>query len=155
MPLQPPPRDDHGNVIPHDHDGILSEHGVIRKISEQLVVEDEKVGGRRISSMAFKASSGANSGMSVDLQHEIEAAGYDARVYVTTPRWIGSVSFAAGELRGEGFMVGSDPLDEAPGVDANPYHGEVWGDFAKKSKQRRLFELCKWFVPIEGVVIKA
>jgi hypothetical protein len=41
-------------------------------------------------------------------------------------------------LRGEGFMVGFDPLPE------NPYHGEVWGAFSK-AKQKRLPELCQWF----------
>jgi hypothetical protein len=96
--------------------------------------------------MAFKPSTGLNSGLSIDLQHEIEAAGHDARRYVTTPQWVGSVLFQAGQLRGEGFMVGPDP------VEANPHHGEVWGNFTR-GKQRRLRELCVWFVPIVGVLI--
>ena len=90
--------------------------------------------------------------MSVDLQHEIEQAGHDARTYVTTPRWMGSVCFEAGQLRGEGFKVGADPIDAKPGVDPNPYHGEVWGKFTR-GKQNRLLQLCEWFVPIEGVSI--
>lgn len=151
MPLQPL-RDEKGNVIPHDHPAILTEHGIIRRISEHFLVEDEKAEGRRISSMAFKASSGVNGGLSVDLQHEIEEAGLDARIYVTTPRWIGSVHFQAGQLRGEGFMIGPNPIEAKPGVDANPYHGEAWGNFTK-GKQRRLLALCEWFVPIDGVLI--
>ncbi len=99
-----------------------------------------------MSSMAFKASTGPNGGMSVDLEKEIEKAGLDARAYVTTPRWVGSVRFEAGALRCEGFMVGFDPLPE------NPYHGEVWGAFSK-SEQKRLRELCQWFVSIDGVSI--
>ncbi len=59
--------------------------------------------------------------MSVDLQQQIEEAGLDARTYVTTPRWVGSLRFEASALRDEGFLVGFDPLPE------NPHHGEVWG----------------------------
>lgn len=96
--------------------------------------------------MVFKASSGPKAGMSVDLQKQIEEAGLDARTYVTTPKWVGSLRLEAGALRGENFMIGFDPLPE------NPHHGEVWGTFSK-SKQKRLRELSQWFVPIEGVSI--
>lgn len=146
MPLQPPPRDEQGDVVPHDNDGIAVSDGVIRRISDQQLVDDPKTGGRRISSIAYKASSGQNGGMSVDLQKLIEAAGYDPLAYVTSPRWMGSVRFEAGALRDEGFMIGSDPLPH------NPYHGEVWGRFSKP-QQRRLAEIAAWFVPIKGVVI--
>ena len=146
MPLQPPLRDAEGKVTPHDHAGIQADDGIIRRVSDQQVVIDEKTGGRRLSSMAFKASTGANTGMSVDLQQQIEEAGLNARIFVTTPRWVGSLRFKARELRGEGFLIGFDPLPE------NPYHGEVWGTFSK-SKQNRLREICQWFVPIDGVSI--
>ncbi len=146
MELKPPPRDASDNVIPHDHEGIQPTDGIIRRIPEQLIVTDDKIGGRRISSMAFKCSSGPNGGMSVDLQQQIEDAGFDAKTYVTTPHWIGSVRFQAGQLRAEGFRVGFDPID------TNPYHGEVWGKFSK-GKQNRLRQLCEWFVQIDGVSI--
>jgi hypothetical protein len=84
--------------------------------------------------------------MSVDLQAQIEEAGLSAMQYVTSPPWLGSVRFTAGSLRAEGYQVGFDPL-----VD-NPYHGEVWGSFTK-SRQRRLKQLCTWFVPIPGASI--
>lgn len=100
--------------------------------------------------MAFKCSSGENGGMSVDLQQQIEDAGLDAKTYVTTPRWIGSVRFQAGKLRAEDFMVGFDPIFDP--IDTNPYHGEVWGKFTK-GKQNRLRQLCEWFVPIDGASI--
>lgn len=151
MPLQPL-RDENGNVVPHDHPDILPEHGIIRRISEHFLVEDTKTVGRRISSMAFKASTGPNGGLSVDLQHEIEQAGLDAKTYVTTPRWIGSVRFQAAQLRVEELMVGPNPIAAGPGVEANPYHGEVWGNLTT-GKQRRLLRLCEWFVPIDDVVI--
>ncbi len=146
MPLNPPPRDAIGAVVPHDHEGIRAGDGIIRRVSEQQIVDDVKSGGRRLSSMVFKASAGANAGMSVDLQTQIEEAGLDPRKYVTTPRWTGSVRFEAGSLRQERFQVGFDPLTE------NWHHGEVWGTFSK-SKQQRLRELCQWFVSIEGVAI--
>lgn len=146
MPLQPPPYDQHGEVIPHDHVGIRDNDGIIRRVSEQQVVEDRKTGGRRLSSMVFKSSSLANAGMSVDLQAQIEELGIDAQTYVTTPRWLASVRFEAGPLREEDYSVGFDPLEE------NPHHGEVWGTFSK-SKQKRLLQLCEWFVEMEGVSI--
>ena len=96
--------------------------------------------------MAFKPSSGLNGGMSVDLQQQIEVAGLNTKDFVTTPPWIGSVRFKAGQLRTEEFMVGFDPKD------SNPYHGEVWGKFTK-AKQNRLRQLCEWFVPIDDVSI--
>lgn len=70
MPLQPPPLDATGNVISHDHPEISGNDGVIRRISERQVVVDS-AGQRRVSSIAFKASSGANGGMSVDLEELI------------------------------------------------------------------------------------
>ena len=103
MPLKPQ-RDDNGAVIPHDHPGILPEHGIIRRVSEELLVNDEKLGGQRISTIAFNPSSGGNGGLSVDLQNEIEKAGLDAKAYVTTPKWMGSLRIEAGQLRDEGFI---------------------------------------------------
>jgi hypothetical protein len=146
VPLSPPPRDLSAFVIPHDHREILADNGVIRRISHQQLVTDAQTGRTRISSMAFKPSAGLNGGMSVDLQASIERAGLDARLYVTTPRWTGSLRFDAGALRAEGFQVGYDPLPD------NPHHGEVWGTFSKP-KQRRLSQLAVWFVPIEGVTV--
>lgn len=146
MPLQPPPVDNNGNVVLHDHEGITPNDGIIRRISEQQIISVN--GKRKISSMAFKASSGVNAGMSVDLQALIEEAGIDPHEYVTTPRWIGSVRFEAGSLRQAGFRIGYHPLPE------NPYHGEVRGDFTK-AQQHRLQQLAIWFVQIPDVIILA
>jgi hypothetical protein len=146
LPLKPPPHDDNGRVIPHDHEDISNDDWVIRRIPGEQLVFDPKVGGKRISSIAFSPSSGLNGGMSVDLQKQIEDAGLDAQVFVTTPHWIGSVRFNVGQLRNEEFKVGYDPLKD------NLYHGEVWGSFTT-SKKRRLKQLCVWFVQIENVTI--
>ena len=147
MPLQPPPRNQKGEVIPHDHDGILPSDGIIRRISEQQLIFDPKINGKRVSSLALKPSSGSNGGLSVDLQQLIEEANLEAKAFVTTPRWTGSIRFEAGQFRSEGFIIGYDPLPE------NPYHGEVWGNFTK-AKINKLFKLCIWFVPIENVLLR-
>jgi len=146
MSIRQPLRNNQGEVVPHDHEDIRNEDGVIRRISELQLVFDEKIGCRRISSLAFNMSSGLNGGMSIDLQRLIEEDGLDARHFVTTPQWTGSVRFEAGQLRAEDLQVGFDPLPN------NPYHGEVWGNITR-SKQKRLRQLCSWFVPIKGVLI--
>lgn len=143
MPLKLPPHDNDG-VIPHDHEGILPGDGIIRRISLEHIVFDPKIQGERLSSAAFNPSSGLNGGMSIDLQQQIEEAGLDARIFVTTPIWPGSVLFKAGQLRAEGFLVGYDP------VTGNPYHGQVWGNFTR-AKVNKLRCLCVWFVQIKNV----
>jgi hypothetical protein len=146
VPLTPPPRDEQG-VIPHDHPEILADDLVIRRVSNAWTVDDPKVpGGTRLSSMAFDKSSGPNGGMSVDLKRPIEEAGKDAKQWVTTPRWTGSVTLRVADLRAENFQVGFDPLDD------NPYHGEVWGQFSK-GKKKKLMSMCSWFVSLDGVAL--
>ena len=140
-------------MAPHDHQEILPDDGIIRRVSEEQIVEDKKAeGGRRISSKAYKPSSGPNGGMSVDLQRQIEEAGRDAKVFVTTPKWTGSIRFVAGAIRQEGFSIGYDPVKDTDPEVENPFHGQVWGSFTG-SKQKRLRELSTWFVKIEGVSI--
>lgn len=149
--LTPPPLDANGNVLPHDHEQIENSDGIIRRVSE--VQTYEKNGIRRLSSVVFKASTtGDNPGMSIDLEALAIAAGVDPKKHVTTPRWVGSIRFLAGELRQEGFQVGYEPLEEDPPHPANPFHGEVWGDFSKP-KQRALRALAEWYVAIPGVEI--
>lgn len=84
--------------------------------------------------------------MSVDLEALIMEMGADPRVYVTTPRFMGSVRFEAGRLRTEGLMVGYEPLPD------NACHGEVWGAFTR-SLQRRLQAAATWFVQIDDVSV--
>src|SRR5262245_45699412 len=136
--------------MPHDHQGISSTDGIIRRISEQWIV-DGPGGSKQISSIAFKPSSEPNAGMSVDLQAQIEEAGLDCREFLstTTPQYAGSVRFEAGKLRESSFQVGFDPLP------TNPHHGEVWGRFTDSMRKRTLPSLAKWFVEIPGVVISA
>jgi hypothetical protein len=148
LPLTPPPRDDSGAVIPHDHEEILPNDGIIRGVSTQHIVHDPKaIGGKRVSSsMLFNPSSGNNGGVSVDLQRLIEENGFDAKLYLRT-RFVGLVRFEAYQLRDEGFKVGYDPIEK------NPYHGEVWGSFST-AKKKKLFQLCTWFVPLKDTQIQ-
>ncbi len=150
MPLSPPPRDEHGKVMPHDHEGIASIDGLMRRISEQYIVT-ESDGRRRLSSMAFSPSSGPNGGMSVDLEAQIEEAGLSCREFLSTtsPQCVGAIRFEAGALRGVNLQVGFDPQP------SNPYHGEVWGNFTGAMKSRILPSLASWFMEIEGVAISA
>ena len=143
MPLSSPPRNLAGQITPHDHNGIHNNDGVIRRISNHHIVPDGQ-GGKKISTMALQCSSDADGGMSVDLETQIVEDGKDARAYVSSPVWTGSIRFTAGMLRGEELLVGYDPLPE------NPYHGVVWGQLTR-GKQRRLLSIASWFVEIQGV----
>lgn len=142
---QPPPRDGAGEVTPHDHAEILNQHLVIRRISGNHIITDG-AGQRRLSSMAFKPSSGPNGGMSVDIEHFIAAAGRVPREFVTTPEWMGSVSFFVGEVRAQALRVGYDPLPE------NDFHGEVWGA-RTRSQWRQLQAIATWYVEIPDVAL--
>ena len=145
--LSPPPRNAAGQVEPHNHQEILPDDGVIRRVSLEFVVPD-KDGMPRVSTMAFQPSSVAQGGgLSVDLQREIEESGRDPLQFVTQPPWIGSVRFTAQQLRNEGLMVGYDPLPPD-----NPFHGEVWGAFSK-GKKRKLLQIAQWFVAIPQVAL--
>lgn len=144
----PPPRDSDGSVLPHDHDEIKDEDEVIRRISDYFISQNPD-GSFRISSMAYRASTGKNGGMSVDLKQLIEKDGKKPDEYVTTPRWMGSLLFKVSDLRGLEFQVGYDPIT---GPEPNPYHGEVWGKFSN-SKIQQLKNIAEWFVPIPDVNI--
>lgn len=138
----PPPLDADGNVIPHDHLGILDGDEIIRRVSKQHLVDDPKaIGGRRLSSSLFNPSSEKNGGVSVDLKRHIEEAGHDPKDYVSNPPWVGSVKLIAQDFRSVTLKVGYDPIAD------NPYHGQVWGNFTGGCK-KKLLRLAQWFVPI-------
>lgn len=149
MPLSPPPLDELGNTVPHDHLEITGEDGIIRRISTLFVVPDPKVeGGRKISTVAFSPSSPEyGAGLSVDLERSIIEAGIDPQVHVTTPRWIASVWLRAADFRSLGLMVGYSPIEGSADEEPNPHHGEVWG-IKTKPQKRSLLKLCSWYVPL-------
>ena len=146
MPLQLPPRDEHGTT-PHDHAGIGDDDLVIRRINKEWVVEDPKVpGGKRLTSVALEPSSGPNGGLSVDLKRQIEEAGHDAKQWVSTPKFTGSIVLRVGDLRAENYKVGYDPVED------NPHHGEVWGQFSR-GRKKKVMSMSSWFVPMEGIAL--
>ncbi|WIY54118.1 hypothetical protein O9Z70_06250 [Devosia sp. YIM 151766] len=142
MPLTPPPVDDNGNVVPHDHDGIVDQDRLIRRVSPQHVVSTAS--GRRLSTMAFQAAS-QNGGLSVDLETQLLEDGEDPVTYVAKPPFIGSVVFPAGDVRALGFKVGFNPLP--PDL---PHHGEIWG-VQTKSQKRALQQRATWHRPLADV----
>jgi hypothetical protein len=48
---KPPPRDQYGKIVPHDHPDILDDHHVIRHTTPQDLYGDE--GGKRLNSAPF------------------------------------------------------------------------------------------------------
>ncbi|MEP2877961.1 MAG: hypothetical protein ABJL55_05350 [Roseibium sp.] len=142
--MRKPLYDEIGDVIPHDHEEILNEHHVIRRISPHHVVPDEKSPtGSKISTMAFRPSSGPNGGMSVDIENLIIENGLDPKEFVISPPFIGAVKLLVEQLRANDFVVGYDPLPD------NEFHGEVWGRFSK-SKQRKLVDQSVYLVEPSG-----
>jgi hypothetical protein len=144
MPLQLPPHDDKGNVLPHDHPEIFSNDVLIRGISGQHIYVDKR-GNKRIASIAFQCSTDGT-GMSVDIKKSIEEAGDDPATFVMAKPFLCSVQFNAGDLRREGHQVGYMPLSH------NPHHGAVWG-IHTKGQSRRLLRLAVWFVKDNGIIL--
>lgn len=145
----PPQRDKFGNVLPHDHPDILNEDGIVRRFDpKRHVVSDPKsTTGKRISSLWLKD----DSGISIDLLRPMLEDGVDARAFVTTPDYTGSVKFVAGDLRNAGFRIGYDPVSKnEPSGPENPYHGLLWGRLTK-GQFNRLLSMAEWFVRIDGV----
>ncbi len=85
----------------------------------------------------------------MDIKRLIVEAGLDPSIYVTTPRFSGSVAFPAQVARGAGLLVGYDPLPE------NPHHGEVWGanrpNRFSGAQTSALRNAAVWFVQIDNV----
>lgn len=149
--LTPPPHDDKGQVIPHDHPEILVENWVVRRIAIHWVIDDPKFPeGKRITSEAWQPSSEPNGGMSVDLQSLIETDGLDAREFVTSDQLPASIRMNVGFLRAQAFQVGHDPVKDDPKFPDNPYHCQVWGNFSR-ARRKALCNASECFVPLAGV----
>ncbi|MEI9992879.1 MAG: hypothetical protein WDM86_22990 [Rhizomicrobium sp.] len=139
MPIQPPPLDADGKVVPHDHQEIFPADILIRRISEHHIKN------RRISSMAFQESTDGT-GMSVDIEKIVVEAGIDPREFVTSAEFFCSVQFTAEVLRGEGLQVGYYPIP------TNSYHGAVWR-ITTRGQMNRLRRLAQWYVKGNGIVL--
>lgn len=146
-------------VAPYDEEEIEPNDTIIRRISpEQHVVWDHNRGRRRISKKAYSKSSGENGGMSVDIEKLIVADDKNPSGWVTTPRFTGSVSFSAHQIRNFDLMIGYEPIKDELDVPDNPYHGEVWTSqpsrrFSNK-QQKGLLHTAEWYVELEDVDIR-
>jgi hypothetical protein len=91
--------------------------------------------------------------MSIDLHHKLKTAEIDPAEYVTSPKYVGSIQFAAAVPRANALLVGCEPLPD------NPYHGEVWGaekpNRFSKGQQKAILSASTWLVEIAGVEIVA
>ncbi len=145
-------------MVPYDESDIKDEDTVIRRINpRQHIVRDDNNGCDRVSTKAFSASMEPNGGMSIDILKLIENAGVNAKEFVTTPVFTGSVVLAAGAARKIGLLVGYDPLEGVSGVQDNPHHGEVWrtppSNKFSRSQKKALLAASEWFVEIPGVIL--
>lgn len=145
---------------PYDEDDIQPDDLLIRRIdpNQHLAWDDDRKC-NRVSTKAFQASTKLESGMSVDVEKLIAADGHDAKTWVTTPRYRGSVSFVANAVRQLGLRVGYEPVEEDGTIEANPYHGEVWGTVERpykftKPQQRAIHERVEWYVELDDVAIR-
>ena len=124
---------------------IADDNELIRGITEEQVIYDERRKCRRVSSAAIDTSSEPNGGMSMDLRRLVEAAGISPEEHIEG-RWVGALLLTAGMLRAEGLRVGHDPLP------TNPYHCQAWGKITK-GMQRKILRSARWYVPVGGVNI--
>ena len=146
-----PPRDANGKVLEHDHDDILDEDGIIRRIdpNNHVVADPKSETGYRISSLLLKQTGG----VSVDLMRPMLEDNVDCEKFVTTPKYLGSIVLEAKALRSASFKIGYDPVPENDPIDLeNPYHGLLWGKVSSQ-KIKELIRNSSWLVPIDGVTL--
>src|SRR6266404_5412797 len=100
----PPPRDESGKIVPHDHPDILDDHHVLRHIVPPFDLHaDPTTNVVRVSSGAYSESD--NGGMSVDILEWMIADGlYD--LYYLSDETEGATSLRVGDLRTLGLVVG-------------------------------------------------
>ena len=139
-------------VQPYDEQDLSDEDKLIRRVNPQHhLVHDENTGQMRTSSKLFSPSSASDGGMSVDVLKLIEQHGVDAKEFVTTPDYTGSVIFPVEAARNTGLRVGYEPIEN------NPYHAEVWGNSKpnrfSRSQKREMVTASEWFGELPGVVI--
>ena len=140
-------------IAPYDEEEIGPDDKIIRRISpEQHIVWDDNRRRHRISKKAYSKSSGENGGMSVDIELLIVAGGKDPNVWVTTPKFTGSVSFSARQIRNFDLLIGYAPINDSP------YHGEVWtsqpSNRFSNTQQKGLLKAAEWYVELKDVDIR-
>lgn len=149
--LTPPPLNDQGHVAPHNHTQILDSDYVIRLISSEWQVLDEKFPeGKRLSSVAWEPSSELNGGVSVVLESLLIADELNIPEFITSSRYPASIKMNVGSIRQHNFQVGYDPVKDEPSISDNPYHCQIWG-VTTKGKQNLLKNISSWVVALNNV----
>lgn len=143
------PRDENGDVIPHDHPNFGPGTTLIRRVSVEYIVHDDNRDCDRLSSALFKFDDPADH-LSCDSTVCIEALDRDPAAWVTDNHWIGSVTLQINKLREiqaeTETKVGMVPLD------SNQCHGGVWGKITR-GRANMLLRASDWLVPISGVAV--
>jgi hypothetical protein len=144
--MKPPPLDEAGRVVPHDHEEIGDDWIVIRRIHFDWL-KNATDGAIGLSTASFSESSEPPKGMSIDIFNLMDDAGVDAKSYVTgRPNYPYAVSFRVGDLRALGLSVGFHPLKKKSPFPENPFHGEVWGIGNSRGAKNKLRKIAEWFV---------
>lgn len=138
------PRDESGNVLPHDHPNFATGKSLIRRISAEHVVFDKNRNCQRLSSALFAYDDPANH-LSCDSPACIEACNEEPAAYVSTDGWLGAVVLAADKVRsiqaGIDTRIGMVPLEE------NPCHGGVWAKITR-GRANAMLRTADWLVAI-------
>lgn len=144
--LRPPPRDEHGRVVPHDHDQILNDDYVVRGISEHEIARNKNP--PRLKSSLYQTSTiGDPPGMSVDHKPSMQTDNVIMETRYRGGKWLGAVLLNVGFLRGLGLQIGYSPIPD------NPYHCEVFGNITGSLK-KEIRDNASWIVPIEGIQLR-
>lgn len=116
-----PPRDNAGEVIPHDDQPMVpNTSDLIRHVLKIHTTPDHNNGGRlRATSAAFRFSSTGSLSMSVDAWEPMNAAGLPPDHYAAQVQK-GAARLPVAVVRQVPFLVGTEPL---PG---NPHHCGIW-----------------------------
>lgn len=146
------PRDENGEVVPHDHPQLFGANRVIRRIHEDFVVDGQEPGSKRLSSALFKFRSQGGSHLSFDSEPCIAAKECDPAEYVCDPKFFGAVAIRSEDLRS--IDTAAKPTDRwklgiVP-VPGNDCHAGLWGQITK-GQSNAIQRLSEWLVEIQGV----
>jgi hypothetical protein len=144
LSITPPPLDEVGRVIAHDHADILDDWMVVRRIRQDWL-KDATDGFIGLSTAAFNESSEPPMGMSIDIVDLISANEILPHAFIISAQMPFAVVFQVGELRQLNLKVGFDPLVATSQFPANPFHGEVWGVLTRGIKNE-LRKIANWYV---------
>lgn len=135
-----PPKDNDGNVQPHDdYQTLPNDAWVVRKVQRRWIVSSDN--GPRLSKGCFSGTSKDRDpyeGMSVEMLDRLLADELSARDRLD-PDHVGAVALRVGDLRALGLKVGPDP-----GKAGDPYHANVWG--VTKKIRKAILRVSVWHI---------